>query len=152
MQENQQLCFLLSPVYISFQPSVEIKNVHTRYSIQNPHLPDCNQVILTFCLSLMTVILTGKQSEFKYFQLPSYQEILCFISQVSVTEKDNPFNQIWEAQLLWMLFGSLVPARCTGELQSPTSQAFSQLSIFKEPKEDLKFLLLVKSRRLQMPF
>lgn len=51
MQENQQRYFLLSPVYISFQSSVEMKNLHTSHRIEKPHLLDYSYLIFTSFLS-----------------------------------------------------------------------------------------------------
>lgn len=46
-------------------------NPHTSHRIEKPHLIDYSYLVFTHFLTLMTVILTGKQSSYA----PSYQEI-----------------------------------------------------------------------------
>lgn len=112
---------------------------------------------LSVCLWWLLYSLASNQSS----NASSYQVTMKFgagTSQVSVTGQDNPTksgkHNFYEGSLpaapgSWesCYWGVIAPQH----LKSYRALGFGQ-SILKEHKEDLEFQLLVKSKRLQMPF
>lgn len=141
-----------------------MKNLCTPHRIEKPHLLDYSYLIFTFFLSFFDDCHTLWQA-IRVQMLPVIKlaRIWHFASFRHWTRQCIQLNL--EAELVWMLFGGPTPACCTFEPQSPhveESQCHSisslllalgfGLRILKEPKEDLEFQSLVKSKRLQIPF